>query len=505
MSEQAYDYVIVGGGTAGAVLAARLSEDPDCRVCVIEGGPSDVGDRRVLELRNWINLLGSELDYDYPTVEQPHGNSFIRHSRARVLGGCSSHNTLISFAPLPGDLDAWAAAGCAGWDAATVLPYFDRLQNNIVPVAEKDRNPIARDFVTAATAALGVPEVADFNAEPFSDGAGFFSVSYEPETGFRSSSSVAYLHPIMDRPNLELMLETWVGQIIFDAGPRARGVRVRRPDGTLGEVHAEREVLVCAGAVDSPRLLMLSGVGPADDLRGLGIDVVADLPGVGENLIDHPESVIIWETAGPIPQNSVMDSDAGLFVRRDVADPRPDLMFHFYQVPFSWNTERLGYPAIEHGVCMTPNIPRSRSRGRLWLRSADPAEKPALDFRYFTDPDGYDAQTIVDGLRVARDVAAQEPLKSWLVREVAPGPEVTSEEALSEYGRRVAHTVYHPLGTCKMGAADDPAAVVGPDLRVRGIEGLRVVDGSIFPSLTTVNPMVTILMIGERAADLVRG
>jgi choline dehydrogenase-like flavoprotein len=504
MPEQSYDYVIVGGGTAGAVLAARLSEDPGTRVCVIEGGPSDVGDERVLDLRNWINLLGSELDYDYPTVEQPRGNSFIRHSRARVLGGCSSHNTLISFAPQPGDLDAWAARGCEGWDAATVLPYFDKLQNNIIPVAEKDRNPIARDFVTAATTALDVPLVENFNAAPFSDGAGFFSVAYDPETGHRSSSSVAYLHPILDRPNLELMLETWAGQIVFEPGPRARAVRVRRPDGSVETVRAEREVLVCAGAVDSPRLLMLSGVGPAGDLRSLGIDVVADLPGVGENLMDHPESVIIWETEGPIPTNSVMDSDAGLFVRRDTSDPRPDLMFHFYQVPFSWNTERLGYPAVEHGICMTPNIPHSRSRGRLWLRSADPAEKPALDFRYFTDPEGYDERTIVDGLRVAREVAAQEPLRSWLRREVAPGPDVTTDEALSEYGRRAAHTVYHPLGTCRMGAAGDPGAVVDPQLRVRGIEGLRVVDGSVFPDITTVNPMVTVLMIGERAADLIR-
>jgi len=484
-----YDYVIVGGGTAGSVLAARLTEDPDTTVCVIEGGPSDVGDARVLELRNWINLLGSELDYDYPTVEQPRGNSHIRHSRARVLGGCSSHNTLISFVPFPQDLDAWGH----GWDWDTVGPYYDKLLNNIIPVAEKDRNPIALDFIAAAKAALGVPEVEDFNAKPFSDGTGFFSVAYHPETGYRSSASTAYLHPVLDRPNLTILLETWASRVEFADG-RATGVHT---DG--GFVAAREEVLLCAGAIDTPRLLMLSGVGKAAELSALGIDVVHDLPGVGENLLDHPESVIIWETDGPIPLNSVMDSDAGLFVRRDSADPRPDLMFHFYQIPFSANTERLGYPVVEHGVCMTPNIPRPHSVGRMWLTSADPTVKPALDFGYFTNPDGYDEQTLVDGFRIAREVARQEPLKSWLKREVAPGPDVTSDEALSEYGRRAAHTVYHPAGTCAIGS------VVDGELKVHGIDGLRVVDASVFPTMPTVNPMVTVLMIGERAADLIRG
>ncbi|HWO60317.1 MAG TPA: GMC oxidoreductase [Umezawaea sp.] len=483
-----YDYVIVGGGTAGSVLAARLSEDPSVTVCVVEGGPSDVDDPRVLELRNWINLLGSELDYDYPTVEQPRGNSHIRHSRARVLGGCSSHNTLISFVPFPQDLDTWGP----GWDWDTFGPYYDRLLNNIIPVAVADRNPIALDFIAAAKAALGVPEVEDFNAKPFTDGTGFFSVAYHPETGYRSSASTAYLHPILPRPNLTLMLETWASRVSFEDG-RAIGVVT-----SAGFVSARREVLLCAGAIDTPRLLMLSGVGPAEDLSALGIDVVHDLPGVGENLLDHPESVIIWETDGPIPLNSVMDSDAGLFVRRDPTDPRPDLMFHFYQIPFTANTERLGYPVVEHGVCMTPNIPRPHSTGRMWLTTADPTVKPALDFGYFTNPDGYDEQTLVDGFRIAREIAAREPLRSWLKREIAPGPSVTTDEDLSEYGRRAAHTVYHPAGTCAIGT------VVDPSLKVIGLRGLRVVDASVFPTMPTVNPMVTVLMIGERAADLIR-
>jgi len=239
-------------------------------------------------------------------------------------------------------------------------------------------------------------------------------------------------------------------------------------------------------------------------LRELGIDVVADVPGVGENLLDHPESVIVWETSAALPPESAMDSDAGLFVRRDEADPRPDLMFHFYQIPFCENTAPLGYPVPEHGVCMTPNIPRPRSRGRLYLTSADPSVKPALDFRYFTDPEGYDERTLVEGIRIAREVAKTAPLASWLLREVAPGPEVVGDEELSEYARRAAFTVFHPAGTCRMGAGDDPLAVVDPELRLRSVAGVRIADASVFPSMPTVNPMVAVLMIGEKAADLLR-
>ncbi|NEW77423.1 GMC family oxidoreductase [Streptomyces rhizosphaericus] len=498
----AYDYVVIGGGTAGSVIASRLTEDPDIRVAVIEGGPSDVDRPDVLTLRRWLGLLGGDLDYDYPTTEQPRGNSHIRHSRARVLGGCSSHNTLISFKPLPGDWDEWAEAGAEGWDAESMDPYFQRLRNNIVPVDEKDRNAIARDFVDAAQAAAGVPRVEGFNKKPFHEGVGFFDLAYHPENNKRSSASVAYLHPFLDRPNLHLMLETWAYKLELDDTGRVTGVHVRAKDGEEILVRAETEVLVCAGAVDTPRLLMHSGIGPKADLEALGIPAVHDLPGVGENLLDHPESVIVWETDGPIPDNSAMDSDAGLFIRRDPESRGPDLMFHFYQIPFTDNPERLGYEKPEHGVSMTPNIPKPRSRGRLYLTSADPSVKPALDFRYFTDEEDYDGRTLVDGIRVAREIAKTEPLASWLKREVCPGPEITSDEEISEYARKVAHTVYHPAGTCRMGATSDELAVVGPDLRIRGLHGVRIADASVFPTMPAVNPMIGVLMVGEKCAEL---
>jgi choline dehydrogenase-like flavoprotein len=489
--------VIVGGGTAGSVVASRLSADPGLRVCLIEGGPSDVGDQRILRLRNWLNLLETGFDYDYPIVEQPRGNSHVRHSRARVLGGCSSHNTMISFLPPAEDFTDWVTAGAAGWSYDEMMPYWKRLAINISPVAERDRNPLTADFVAACHAALGVPVHEDFNAGPFVDGTGFFPVGYHPETGIRSSASVAYLHPHLGRPNLTIRTETWA----YHLDPE-RGVTVRDDEGDK-LIRARREYVLCAGAIDTPRLLLLSGIGPAADLERLGIPVRQDLPGVGEHLLDHPESLILWEASRPIPPMSAMDSDAGLFVRRDPAATRPDLMFHLYQIPFTVNTERLGYDVPAHGFGMTPNVPRPRSVGRLTLAGADPALKPLLDFRYFTDPGGYDERTIVDGLRLAREVAATEPFASWIAREIAPGPRLRTDEELSAYGRAVHHTVFHPAGTCRMGAPDDPGTVVDPELRLAGFPNVRIADASIFPTMTSVNPMVAVLMIGERAADLI--
>ncbi|HEY0001050.1 MAG TPA: GMC family oxidoreductase N-terminal domain-containing protein, partial [Actinoplanes sp.] len=405
-------------------MASRVSADPAVRVCLIEGGPSDVGDQRILRLRNWLNLLESEFDYDYPIVGQPRGNSHLRHSRARVLGGCSSHNTMISLLPPPADFTDWVAAGATGWSYDEMLPYFKRLAITISPVAERDRNPLTEDFVTACHTALGVPVNADFNAAPFADGAGFFPVGYHPESGTRSSASVAYLHPHLGRPNLTIMTDTWA----FRLDPHS-GVTVRS-NGRITTIKARHEYVVSAGAIDTPRLLLLSGIGPAAELARLGITVRQDLPGVGEHLLDHPESMILWEASRPVPPMSAMDSDAGLFVRRVPGAERPDLMFHLYQIPFTVNTARLGYDVPAHGFGMTPNVPRPRSCGRLTLADADPGTKPLLDFRYFTDPDGYDEQTIVDGLRLAREVAASEPFASWIAREIAPGPAVRHDEAL---------------------------------------------------------------------------
>ena len=498
-----FDYVIVGGGTAGSVIAARLSENPDVSVALIEAGPDDRPYDEVLKLKRWLELLESDFDYKYTTQIQPRGNSHIVHSRAKVLGGCSSHNTMIWFKPLPGDWDDWASQGAEGWEGADMEQYYAKLPNKHQIVPEQDRDPILPDWIESAVAATGVQKSPDWNAQPFSDGAGFLDVAYDPDTGVRSSASVSYLHPIMDtRENLHIICDTRALHIGLESG-HARSVRCEGPDGPV-TYRASQEVILCAGAIDSPRLLLLSGIGPADDLRELDIDVQHDLPGVGGEILDHPESIIMWELKKPLGPQTAMGADCALFVNRLKVDDRPDLMYHTYQLPFTFNTERLGYPVPENVICMTPNIPRTKSRGSLWLLSKNPDIKPAIDFGYFTDADGYDEQTIVDGLEIAREVAATGPFKDWIKKEVAPGPKITSRKDLSTYGRAAHHTVYHPLGGCKIGALDDPTTVVGPDLKVKGVEGLRVADGAIFPALTTVNPVVGVLMIGEKCADLIR-
>ncbi|KAK3705360.1 hypothetical protein LTR37_013333 [Vermiconidia calcicola] len=515
-----YDFLIVGGGTAGCVIASRLSEYlPNKRVLLIEAGPSDFMDDRVLLLKDWLSLLGGELDYDYPTTEQPMGNSHIRHSRAKVLGGCSSHNTLISFRPFEYDTKNWVAKGCKGWDFKTFTRVLDNLRNTVQPVHKRHRNQLCLDWVKSCSTKMNIPIIDDYNLEIRNKGAlkectGFFSVSYNPDTGHRSSASVAYIHPILrgeeKRPNLTVLTNTWVSKINL-SGSKVTGVNVTLQDGTKHTLRAKAETLLCAGAVDTPRLMLFSGLGPKQQLSDLGIDVVHDLPGVGENLLDHPESLIMWELNKPVPANeTTMDSDAGIFLRREIPNAAggdgeiADVMAHCYQIPFVFNTSRLGYEEPKDAFCMTPNIPRPRSRGKLYLVSKDPSIKPALDFKYFTDPEGYDAATIVAGFKAAREIAEEKPFADWIKREVAPGPEITSDEALSEYGRRVAHTVYHPAGTTKMGDVErDDLAVVDPNLKIRGLENVRIADAGVFPDMPSINPMLTVLAIGERCAEMV--
>ncbi|KAI0161852.1 putative GMC oxidoreductase [Hypoxylon sp. FL1284] len=529
-----YDYVVVGGGTAGCVVAARLAEYlPHKHVLLIEAGPSDFMDDRVLDLKQWLHLLGGELDYDYGTTEQPMGNSFIRHARAKVLGGCSSHNTLISFRPFQYDLDIWQSLGARGWTFPIFMKALDRLRNTVQPVHAKHRNQLCQDWVDSCSSALDIPVAKDFNKHISETGSlkpsvGFFSVSYNPDDGRRSSASVAYIHPILrgeeKRPNLTILTDAWVSKINV-SGDVVDSISLSLKDGSSRNIKAKSEIILSAGAVDTPRLMMLSGIGPKKQLSDLGIPVVRDIAGVGENLQDHPESIIMWELKKPVPANqTTMDSDAGIFLRREApgagakksaANPNglsdgdiADVMMHCYQIPFTLNTLRLGYPDVPDGYafCMTPNIPRPRSRGRLYLTSADPKVKPALDFRYFTDPEGYDAATLVFGMRAARKVAEQAPFKDWIKKEVAPGPNVQSDEDLSYYARKAAHTVYHPCGTTKMGdTSKDEMAVVDEKLIVKGLKNLRIVDAGVFPTIPSINPMLTVLGVAERAAEMIAG
>lgn len=424
----------------------------------------------------------------------------------------------------------WQSLGAQGWTFAAMTKALDKIRNSVQPVHARHRNQLCKDWVEACSTALDIPVLHDFNYHISNTGAlkqgvGFFSVSYNPDDGRRSSASVAYIHPILrgaeKRPNLTVLTNAWVAKVNVKDGAVA-GLDVTLQDGSARTVKARKETILCAGAVDTPRLLLLSGIGPRQQLADLGVPVVHDLPGVGENLQDHPESIIMWELNKPVPANqTTMDSDAGIFLRREKPnaaarktafnpDALPDgdiadVMMHCYQIPFTLNTTRLGYEEPKEGFafCMTPNIPRPRSRGRLYLTSADPKVKPALDFRYFTDPEGYDAATLVYGMRAARKIAQQAPFKDWIKREVAPGPAVETDEALSHYARKAAHTVYHPCGTTRMGDTDtDDLAVVDSQLRVKGLKKLRICDAGIFPTIPSINPMLTVLASAERCAEM---
>jgi choline oxidase len=513
-----FDYVVIGGGSGGCPVAARLSEDPSVTVGLVEAGPSDVGDDAILNLSRWMELLESGYDWDYPIEPQANGNSFMRHARARVLGGCSSHNSCIAFWAPAQDLDDWASKfGCAGWEHDNTFPLFTRLESNSDggPLHGQDGpvhiNTLPADdpcgiAVLDACGQVGIPR-AEFNTgNTVVQGTNFFQVNYDPETGHRSSASAAYLHPILDsRSNLQVLTGLRAKRLMIDESLRCIGVEVLDPDLVhTRRITARREVVLSAGAIDSPKLLMLSGVGPADHLRDVGIDVVVDSPGVGSHLQDHPEGVIQWEAKQPMVSESVQWWEIGIFTTTEDGLDRPDLMFHYGSVPFDMHTLRQGFPTTDNGFCLTPNVTHARSRGTVRLRSIDYRDKPKVDPRYFTDPDGHDMRVMTYGIKLAREIAAQSSLGAWTGRELYPGPGTQTDEEIANYLQHTHNTVYHPAGTVRMGTDDDDESPLDAALRVKGVTGLRVCDASIMPELVTVNPNITTMMIGERCSDLIK-
>jgi choline oxidase len=269
-------------------------------------------------------------------------------------------------------------------------------------------------------------------------------------------------------------------------------------------IKASREIVLCCGTFDTPKLLLLSGIGPRNHLVAMNIPLKVELAGVGEHLLDHPEGVIMWETNQPISDATTQYWEVGLFSKVFPTSPVPDVMFHFGLVPFDWNTVPLGYPTARDGFSITPNVQRAKSEGVVRLRSHNPKDAPRIDCRYFTDPEGYDEAVLLAGMKLARRIANQPALKRWIKRELAPGSQIQDEQEFSHYARRTANTVYHPAGTCRMGASDHPLAVIDSELRVKGTYRLRVADASIFPTMISINPCITCMMIGEKCADLLK-
>ena len=520
------DYVIVGAGSAGCVLANRLSEDPGTTVLLLEAGGKD-SSINIKAPAAFAKQFKSKLDWDYSTEPEPgcDGRS-IYVPRGKSLGGSSSMNAMLYVRGRPLDYDLWERDGAAGWGWDDVRPYFLRAEHNERGASEHhavggplnvmdERSPrtLTRDFLASCEAA-GIPYVDDYNG-PEQDGCSLAQVTQRG--GKRFSTADAYLRPAQERPNLTVVTGAQVLGLEF-AGDRAIGVRYAKGRRRVEAVaSATREVLLSAGTLNSPQLLMLAGIGPAEQLRAHGIDVRVDAPGVGQNLQDHPYVGGVWDVPGG---GSLADAEtpkalvewlarksgpltssiceAFAFVRSRPGLPAPDLQFHFAPAYFVDNgfEEYDGHAVTFGGVLVSP-----KSRGEVTLRSADPLDKVRILTNSLTEPE--DVAALVAGLKVAREIAASGPYASTLGKELYPGEEVVDDLDLEEHTRRNVELLYHPVGTCRMGS--DEESVVDPDLRVRGVEGLRVVDASVMPLVPGGNTNAPTIMIAERAADLIRG
>ena len=527
-----YDYVIAGAGSAGCVLASRLSENPEVRVLLLEAGPPDTADE--IRIPAAVNLLfQTAYDWNYQTVPQDRaGGRSIYWPRGRVLGGSSSINAMIYIRGNRHDYDSWRDDyGCEGWGYTDLLPYFLRAESNsrgasayhgaAGPLSVQDlkfKSSLTGAFLAAARN-CGVPANDDFNG-PSQDGVGYYQVTQK--AGRRWSAADAYLKPAADRPNLTIQTDALVTGIEIEGG-RATGIRyLRRGVEELAE--ARSEVIVCGGVIGSPQLLMLSGIGPADHLREHDIAVVTDSPGVGSNLSDHPvvtamwsapKTRSLWEKAGPAnlarwqmthtgPMTTNI-AEAGGFSRTDPALPAPDIQWHVLPVPFL--DGGLADPA-SRALSVLITLVAVGSRGKIRLRSSDPRHKPLIDPSYLSDL--ADLDPLVAAVGMAREYAAARPLSRQLKSEMAPGPEVRTDAEVREWIRGNLSTLYHPVGTCAMGgdsrlAASKLTSVVDTELRVRGVEALRVVDASVMPTVPRGNTNAPTIAIAERAADLIQG
>ncbi|MCB1516501.1 MAG: GMC family oxidoreductase N-terminal domain-containing protein [Hyphomicrobiaceae bacterium] len=521
---QSYDFIIVGGGSAGSVLASRLSENASTSVLLLEAGPRDWHPfyKMPAGFAKMTKGIGS---WGWYTVPQRHMNDMvIRFTQAKVLGGGSTINAQIYTRGNPLDYDEWRQMGCTGWGYDDVLPYFRKSEDNdsfdnkyhgkggplgvSQPAAPL---PICEAYFEAANQ-IGIPRNHDLTGET-QEGVGYYQLTQRDAR--RSSASVAFLAPVRNRPNLTVRTGEQVSRVVVENG-RAVGVDIAGE----GIVRANAEVIVSSGAIGTPRLLQLSGIGPADHLTDLGIDVVFDRPEVGANLQDHLDLFVIAECTGPHtydryakpfwsavaglqylferkgPVASSLFETGGFWYAEESARS-PDIQFH---LGLGSGIEA-GVAAMKHGgVTLNSAYLRPRSRGTVRLASADPAEAPLIDPNYWADP--HDRDMAIKGLRLARDIMRQDALKPYVKQEVLPGPDVQTDEDYFNYACANAKTDHHPAGTCRMGADDN--AVVDLELRFRGIDGLRIVDASIMPTLVSSNTNATAIMIGEKGADMIR-
>jgi choline dehydrogenase len=526
-----YDYIIVGAGSAGCVLANRLSEDTHVKVLLLEAGPSDW--HPFIHMPAGIaKLVGSKgVNWDYSTAADPNlDGRKLWWPRGKVLGGSSSINAMCYIRGNAKDYDQWAAQGAEGWQWANVLPYFKRSEGNTRgdstyhnasgPLGVSDpryKNILSEVFVEAASQA-GFAKTEDFNGAQ-QTGFGFYQTS--TRDGSRCSSATAYLKPIRSRQNLTVITHANAKRVLIK-DRNAYGVVYSLNGKGEHEVIAAKEIILCGGAINTPQLLMLSGIGPAEHLQSLGIDLHVDLPGVGENLQDHLDICILQRCKQNVTYDKTNDvaialnyylfkqgagtsniAEAGGFVRSALAeDERPDIQFHF--VPAQLDDHgRNRLPGL--GYTLHACFLRPKSRGRIRLNTTNADDKVHIESGYLNDQGHFDKQVMREAIKLSRKILAQDAFAPYRAEEILPGEKNQSDEELDAFIRKKSESIYHPVGTCKMGDDEDSMAVVDAQCRVRGIKALRVVDASVMPCLIGGNTNAPTMMIAERASDLIRG
>ncbi|RZS88461.1 choline dehydrogenase [Phyllobacterium myrsinacearum] len=524
------DFVIIGSGSAGSAMAYRLSEDGKHSVIVIEFGGTDMGPFIQMPAALSFPMNMSTYDWGFSSEPEPHlGGRTLVTPRGKVIGGSSSINGMVYVRGHAHDFDHWAESGAAGWSYADVLPYFKRMEHSHggeagwrgtsgplhVQRGRRD-NPLFHAFVEAGKQA-GFEVTEDYNGAKQE---GFGAMEQTIHNGRRWSTANAYLRPALKRRNVSLV-NGFARRVVIE-NQRATGVEITRR-GKTEIVRARREVIVAASSINSPKLLMLSGIGPAQHLKEHGIAVVADRAGVGQNLQDHMEVYIQQESLKPITLNSKLGLfskarigaqwlffktgdgatnhfESAAFVRSKPGVDYPDIQYHFLPAAIRYDGKAA---AKGHGFQAHVGPMRSKSRGSVTLRSSDPLEKPKIVFNYMSHPD--DWTDFRHAVRLTREIFGQAALAPYRGREISPGAHVQSDEAIDDFLREHAESAFHPCGTCKMGAASDPMAVVDPQCRVIGVEGLRVADSSIFPRVTNGNLNGPSIMTGEKASDHILG